>query len=622
MKHFIKGSITTSLHKTYDIGNQLGTGKFSVVKSATERNTGKPWAMKIMKKSVVHEQNLIREVEIMQDIKHKNIISLHEIYETEGDVVLVLELVTGGELFDKIVERNSYTEEDAAKLVNTLTRVIHYIHSKDIVHCDLKPENLLYSDNSDSAIIKLCDFGLSQRCTHGEKLRSLVGTATFMAPEIMTGNGYSKEVDMWSLGVIIYILLCGFPPFDETTGYNLEFPSPEWDNISESAKGLIRSLLTVDPSKRPVAAQALKHVWVTGESCSKQSIIGTLKTLREFNTLRRAGTTMGHNKSASRSTVFELFPSLSSATIGKSSTSSFRPPLPSRLSQHHIEFTKSNSCFLDDRSAQSRDRFNLELNFNSEAFAAALMSRESKEEQAGGHSNNSSSRSDISNSTNSSSSSLLKELDQETTEFQSTLRRSLMSYSQEEKDDALNEMAPEIQAGDVSVLEKERLRLLEQLRREREVNAKLMRELDEARKKAGERPASTAATTSSLMINGSHIYLNGANNDGVASPSLVSSSETSSSSSSSSSLNNKKDKSKNGVDRIVHDLQQEFDRIGLSKDVNERLNTVMTLYRIKNQDKSLRVQLDKKREKCKRLKAQLLLSGSNPKTKSSITVSK
>eukprot|EP01133_Synstelium_polycarpum_P014513 gene14513-17132_t len=605
MRNLIKGSNTSSIQKSYDIGSQIGTGKFSIVKSATEKSTGKQWALKIMKKNVVEEQNIIKEVEIMQDIKNTNVIALNDIYETDSEIVLVLELVTGGELFDKIVERNSYTEEDASKLINTLTRVIYYLHSKDIVHCDLKPENLLYSDNTDQAIIKLCDFGLSQRCPQGTLLRSLVGTPTYMAPEISACTGYGKPVDMWSLGVIIYILLCGFPPFDETTGYNLEFPSPEWDNISDSAKDLIKSLLVTDPSKRPTASQILKHFWVSGVSAGKQSIIGTLKTLREFNTLRAAGKTMGHNKTG-RGTVFELFPSLTptkettSIHVQSSPISPSTPIQSSSVPLNILDFTNERD------TALQVDQISIHTVGSSDSLdvtEAVPISENSL--AAAGNARLNSVR--ICNSNSSSSSNLLKELDQETTVFQAILKKQLMSSLESDSSfdsssetsssshiEASNLISPEVTSNGVDQFESERKRMHDQLKSEQERSARLQKELDEM-KMAAQRTPSKPVDISFSMSSSAQI------SGGLSSSFSSGTGNNNSDSESSKSL----DKSKYGVDRIVADLQNEFDKLYLSKETMEKLNTTMSMYKSKNQEKSVKLQLERQKDKYKKLKLRL-----------------
>ena len=180
--------------------------------------------------------------------------------------------MTGGDLFDRIVEKEHYSEREASETIKPVVDAIRYCHNMDIIHRDLKPENILYASKEDCSIIKISDFGLA-RFISGELATTAVGTPGYVAPEIIAGKAYGREVDYWSIGVILYILLCGFPPFFEENNQQLfemikkceyEFPSPYWDDISDSAKDLIKSLLVADPSKRLNADMILRHPWVSG----------------------------------------------------------------------------------------------------------------------------------------------------------------------------------------------------------------------------------------------------------------------------------------------------------------------------------------------------------------------
>lgn len=198
-------------------------------------------------------------------------------------------------MFDKIVEYEFYSEKDAAELIYQILSVVKYLHARGIVHRDLKPENLLFEDES-AKRLKLCDFGLAEKIKENEIMYNVVGSPTYMAPEITTGNGYGKPVDMYSIGVIMYILLCGYPPFEPEEGIiDLEFPSPEWDSIQDSVKKLISLLLDKDPSKRPNAEQCLQHPWISGDQASRKALVGTVRLLDTYNTIRRnPGATMRH----------------------------------------------------------------------------------------------------------------------------------------------------------------------------------------------------------------------------------------------------------------------------------------------------------------------------------------
>eukprot|EP01121_Diplochlamys_sp_Union-15-3_P021693 TRINITY_DN8915_c0_g1_i2.p1 TRINITY_DN8915_c0_g1~~TRINITY_DN8915_c0_g1_i2.p1 ORF type:complete len:450 (-),score=100.64 TRINITY_DN8915_c0_g1_i2:1-1200(-) len=239
---------------------------------------------------------------------HENIIALLDIYEEDKQIHLVLELVTGGELFDKLVEMEYYSESDAAKLIHQLINIVKFLHSKNIVHRDLKPENMLFVDPS-AETIKLCDFGLADYMGKNVGLSGVVGSRTYMAPEILKMKTYGKPVDMYSIGVIMYILLCGYPPFEPERGITeLEFPSPDWDKISDTAKKLIANLLAPDPSKRLTAEQASAHRWILGETAPQKPLTGSLRTLKKYNTHRKSGTTMERQKSNNNKlSVFSVF---------------------------------------------------------------------------------------------------------------------------------------------------------------------------------------------------------------------------------------------------------------------------------------------------------------------------
>jgi len=226
------------------------------------------------------------EIEIMRMIEHPNIISLHEVFEdkTTKKIYLVMELVTGGELFDRIVEKGSYSEKDASELIAKVISAVRYLHKKGIIHRDLKPENLLYASADEDAEIKLADFGLSKIVGLDDDsavTNTTCGTPGYVAPEVLRMKGYDRSVDMWSIGVILYILLCGFPPFYEENTAKLfqtimdgkyDFPDPEWTNVSDSAKDLIQRMLTVDSKKRITADEALEHPWILGHTAKDEKL--------------------------------------------------------------------------------------------------------------------------------------------------------------------------------------------------------------------------------------------------------------------------------------------------------------------------------------------------------------
>ncbi|RZC36561.1 calcium/calmodulin-dependent protein kinase type 1 [Asbolus verrucosus] len=195
-----------------------------------------------------------------------------------------MELVTGGELFDRIVEKGSYTEKDAADLIRQVLEAVDYMHEQGVVHRDLKPENLLYYSPDEDSKIMISDFGLSKMEDSGI-MATACGTPGYVAPEVLAQKPYGKAVDVWSIGVISYILLCGYPPFYDENDANLfaqilkgefEFDSPYWDEISDSAKDFIRQLMCVNVEKRFTCRQALAHPWISGNAASNKNIHGTV----------------------------------------------------------------------------------------------------------------------------------------------------------------------------------------------------------------------------------------------------------------------------------------------------------------------------------------------------------
>ena len=250
-----------SIEDHYKFSRTLGQGGFAVVKLATAVKDNKQWACKIIKKTALKESDmsaLKSEVNIMKICDHKNIVHLHEVFDTKQNLYLVMEVMRGGELFDRVVKKDHYSEREAQGALIQLLNALHYCHERNIVHRDLKPENLLYASPDDNDELKLADFGLASIVNQGELLHSACGTPNYVAPEILKTrgegkhtHGYGKEVDIWSAGVILYILLCGFPPFYEDDSHVLfeqietcsfEFISPYWDDISASAKDLIKNV--------------------------------------------------------------------------------------------------------------------------------------------------------------------------------------------------------------------------------------------------------------------------------------------------------------------------------------------------------------------------------------------
>ncbi|XP_038186561.1 calcium/calmodulin-dependent protein kinase type IV [Arvicola amphibius] len=294
--YWIDGSNRDPLSNFFEVESELGRGATSIVYRCKQKGTQKPYALKVLKKTV--DKKIVRtEIGVLLRLSHPNIIKLKEIFETPMEISLVLELVTGGELFDRIVEKGYYSERDAADAVKQILEAVAYLHENGIVHRDLKPENLLYATPAPDAPLKIADFGLSKIVEHQVLMKTVCGTPGYCAPEILRGCAYGPEVDMWSVGIITYILLCGFEPFYDERGdqfmfrriLNCEyyFISPWWDEVSLNAKDLVRKLIVLDPKKRLTTFQALQHPWVTGKAANFVHMDTAQKKLQEFNARRK-----------------------------------------------------------------------------------------------------------------------------------------------------------------------------------------------------------------------------------------------------------------------------------------------------------------------------------------------
>ncbi|XP_014825590.1 calcium/calmodulin-dependent protein kinase type II subunit gamma isoform X19 [Poecilia latipinna] len=293
---------STRFTDEYQLYEELGKGAFSVVRRCVKKSTGQEYAAKIIntkKLSARDHQKLEREARICRMLKHPNIVRLHESIAEEGFHYLVFDLVTGGELFEDIVAREYYSEADASHCINQILESISHIHQHDIVHRDLKPENLLLASKMKGAAVKLADFGLAIEVQGDQQAWfGFAGTPGYLSPEVLRKDPYGKPVDIWACGVILYILLVGYPPFWDEDQHKLyqqikagayDFPSPEWDTVTPEAKNLINQMLTINPAKRITADQALKHPWV----CQRSTVASmmhrqeTVECLRKFNARRK-----------------------------------------------------------------------------------------------------------------------------------------------------------------------------------------------------------------------------------------------------------------------------------------------------------------------------------------------
>ncbi|XP_032445488.1 calcium/calmodulin-dependent protein kinase type 1D [Xiphophorus hellerii] len=271
------------IKKVFDFKEVLGTGAFSEVVLAQEKLTGRMFAVKCIPKKALKgkESSIENEIAVLRRIKHENIVALEDIYESPDHLYLIMQLVSGGELFDRIVEKGFYTEKDASTLIRQVLDAVNYLHKMGIVHRDLKPENLLYFNPQDESKIMISDFGLSKMEGSGDVMSTACGTPGYVAPEVLAQKPYSKAVDCWSIGVIAYILLCGYPPFYDENDSKLfeqilkadyEFDAPYWDDISDSAKDFISCLMEKDPTKRFTCEQALRHPWIAGDTALCKNI--------------------------------------------------------------------------------------------------------------------------------------------------------------------------------------------------------------------------------------------------------------------------------------------------------------------------------------------------------------
>ncbi|KAG1346515.1 calcium-dependent protein kinase 1 [Cocos nucifera] len=286
----------------YTFGREIGRGQFGVTYLVTHNETGKLFACKsIATRRLLHREDIEdvrREVQIMHHLTgHRNIVELEEAYEDRHSVNLVMELCEGGELFDRIIARGHYSERAAAALCREIVTVVHVCHSMGVMHRDLKPENFLFLNTSEDSPLKATDFGLSTFFKPGEVFKDVVGSAYYVAPEVLRRN-YGPGADIWSAGVILYVLLSGVPPFwaedeegifDAVLRGHVDFESDPWPSISSGAKELVKNMLRQDPKKRPTAAQILNHPWIRedGEAPDKPIDVTVLTRMRQFRDMNK-----------------------------------------------------------------------------------------------------------------------------------------------------------------------------------------------------------------------------------------------------------------------------------------------------------------------------------------------
>ncbi|KAG6690820.1 hypothetical protein I3842_10G031600 [Carya illinoinensis] len=298
----LKEPTGSEIELQYELGRELGRGEFGITKLCTDRATGETFACKSISKNklrtAVDIADVRREVEIMKHLPaHPNIVSLKDTYEDDRAVHIVMELCEGGELFDRIVARGHYTERAAAAVTKTVVEVVQMCHKHGVMHRDLKPENFLFANMKETAPLKAIDFGLSVFFKPGERFTEIVGSPYYMAPEVLKRN-YGPEIDVWSAGVILYILLCGFPPFWAETEQGVaqaiiksvvDFRKDPWPKVSDNAKDLVKKMLNPDPKRRLTAQEVLDHPWLQNANKAPNVSLGeTVRArLKQFSLMNK-----------------------------------------------------------------------------------------------------------------------------------------------------------------------------------------------------------------------------------------------------------------------------------------------------------------------------------------------
>lgn len=292
------------LKEDYKIESVIGQGNYSKVRRGRNKATGEKVAIKIISKSKLSPEDLAdlkNEIDILKQVDHPNIVKLIDVYEDAKNFSLVMELMRGGELFDVLMEREQFSEKEARDIIAPIIDAINYLHSLGIIHRDIKPENLLFSSKDiETAVIKVADFGFARFVQEEDKdglATTVCGTPNYVAPEVLEQKPYGTPCDSWSIGVVLYILLCGCPPFsgDDENHFQLfqniikceyDFSHETWEHVSQSPKDLIKNLLVFEPSKRLTPAQLLQHPWITGENLEKKDI-KVMSKMKEWNSKRQ-----------------------------------------------------------------------------------------------------------------------------------------------------------------------------------------------------------------------------------------------------------------------------------------------------------------------------------------------
>jgi calcium-dependent protein kinase len=355
----ILGKPFEDIRKFYSLGRELGRGGLGITYMCKEIGTGNIYACKsILKRKLISElgrEDVKTEIQIMQHLSGQpNVVEIKGSYEDRHSVHLVMELCAGGELFDRIIAQGHYSERAAAGTIKSIVDVVQICHLNGVIHRDLKPENFLFSSKEENAMLKVTDFGLSAFIEEGKIYKDVVGSPYYVAPEVLR-QSYGKEIDIWSAGVILYILLCGVPPFwaDNEEGVfveilkcKIDFVREPWPSISDSAKDLVEKMLTEDPKRRITAAQVLEHPWIKGGEAPEKPIDSTvlsrMKQFRAMNKLKKlalkvSAVSLSEEEIKGLKTLFANMDTNRSGTITYEQLQTGLSRLRSRLSETEVQ---------------------------------------------------------------------------------------------------------------------------------------------------------------------------------------------------------------------------------------------------------------------------------------------
>lgn len=282
--------IRENIRNVYKIGRGLGTGQFGIVRVGSPYSDPKlKYAIKSVRREASEDyiRQLEKEFRILNDVDHPNIVKFYDAYQDQKFFHFVFEYCEGGEVFDRLSSLGAIYEADASSIIRELWYAIQHLHENDICHRDLKPENILFKSKNPDSEIKLIDFGLSTYAKKDRKMKTRVGSPLYVAPEVLKGS-YQKSCDMWSIGVIAYVILWGYPPFDGKSNESIyrriekwafTYPTREWRRISPAAKDFINKLLVNDPEKRMNPYEALQHIWITKHDKSHKLEVEIIKKI-------------------------------------------------------------------------------------------------------------------------------------------------------------------------------------------------------------------------------------------------------------------------------------------------------------------------------------------------------